>query len=93
LILVIAVIIMGWMHNTQAQSVTIDPQSIVPVPDTFDMEAPVPDVPPEMARFDGAWIGTWHDGISSWSSASHLTGMRTWFSQKRPQRSTTRFAA
>jgi len=25
------------------------------------MEMPAPDVPPEMARFYGAWVGTWHD--------------------------------
>jgi dienelactone hydrolase len=61
LILVIAVVIMSWMHNAQAQSVTVDPESIVPLPDKFDMETPAPDVPPEMARFHGAWVGTWHD--------------------------------
>jgi dienelactone hydrolase len=49
------------MHKAQAQPLTIDPESIVPLPDTFDMETPVPDVPREMARFHGAWVGTWHD--------------------------------
>src|SRR5262249_38326885 len=48
-------------NNAQAQSLTVDPESIVPLPDKFDMEVPVPDVPPEIARFQGAWIGTWHD--------------------------------
>jgi hypothetical protein len=27
------------------------------------METPAPDVPPEIARFHGAWIGTWGDDI------------------------------
>jgi dienelactone hydrolase len=49
------------MHTAQAQPLTVDPESIVPLPKTFDMEAPAPDVPPEIARFHGAWIGTWHD--------------------------------
>jgi dienelactone hydrolase len=49
------------MHNAQAQSLTVDPESIVPLPDKFDMETPAPDVPAEIARFHGAWIGTWHD--------------------------------
>jgi dienelactone hydrolase len=49
------------IHNAQAQPLTVDPESIVPLPDTFDMEAPGPDVSPEIARFHGAWIGTWHD--------------------------------
>lgn len=49
------------MHSAHAQPLTVDPESIVPLPGKFDMEAPAPDVPPEMARFSGAWIGTWHD--------------------------------
>jgi dienelactone hydrolase len=49
------------MHNALAQPLTVDPESIVPLPDKFDMETPGPDVPPEIARFHGAWIGTWHD--------------------------------
>jgi dienelactone hydrolase len=49
------------MHNAQAQPLTVDPESIVPLPDKFDIEMPAPDVPPEIARFHGAWIGTWHD--------------------------------
>jgi dienelactone hydrolase len=61
LMFVIAVIIMSWMHNAQAQSVTIDPESVVPLPDKFDMETPPPDMPPEITGFLGAWIGTWHD--------------------------------
>jgi dienelactone hydrolase len=49
------------MHDAQAQPLTVDPESIVPLPNTLDMEPPAPDVPPEIARFHGAWIGTWHD--------------------------------
>jgi hypothetical protein len=48
------------MHSAQAQPLTVDPESIVPLPDKFDMETPA-DVPPEIGRFQGAWIGTWHD--------------------------------
>src|SRR5256885_15446073 len=62
LLTVIAVILMSWMSSAQAQSLTVDPESIVPLPDKFEMEMPAPDVPPEMARFHGAWIGTWQDG-------------------------------
>jgi hypothetical protein len=49
------------MHNAQAQALTVDPETIVPLPPKFDMERPASDVPPEIARFQGAWIGTWHD--------------------------------
>ena len=56
-----SVVFLLLMHNAQAQPLTVDPESIVPLPDKFDMEAPAPDVPSEIARFQGAWIGTWHD--------------------------------
>jgi len=49
------------MHHAEAQPLTVDPESIVPLPDKFEMEMPAPDVAPEIARFQGAWIGTWHD--------------------------------
>jgi dienelactone hydrolase len=49
------------MRGAQAEPLTVDPETIVPLPDTFEMESPAPDVPPEMARFQGAWIGTWRD--------------------------------
>jgi hypothetical protein len=49
------------MQDAHAQPLTVDPESIVPLPDKFDMEMPAPDVPPQLARFQGAWIGTWHD--------------------------------
>jgi hypothetical protein len=58
-LMVIVGVSMSWMHN--AQSTTVDPESIVPLPDKFDMEMPEPDVSPDIARFQGAWIGTWHD--------------------------------
>src|ERR1700733_2679783 len=44
-----------------AEPLTVDPETIVPLPDTFDMEAPGSDVPPAIARLGGAWMGTWHD--------------------------------
>jgi hypothetical protein len=49
------------MHDAPAQPLTVDPETIVPLPGKFDMETPAPNVPPEIARFQGAWIGTWHD--------------------------------
>jgi hypothetical protein len=61
LLMVIAMVFVSWMHNAQAQPLTVDPESIVPLPDKFDMETAAPDVPPEIAYFCGAWIGTWHD--------------------------------
>src|SRR5438552_12445816 len=61
LLTVIAVIFMSSMDVAQAQPVTVDPESIVPLPDKFDIEMPAPDVPPEIARFHGAWVGTWAD--------------------------------
>jgi dienelactone hydrolase len=61
LLMVIAAVLMSWMHSAQAQPLTVDPETIVPLPNKFDMETPAPDVPPEIARFQGAWIGTWHD--------------------------------
>ncbi|MBR1298080.1 dienelactone hydrolase family protein [Bradyrhizobium sp. AUGA SZCCT0042] len=61
LLMILVAVLMNGMHGAQAQSLTVDPESIVPLPDKFDMETPAPDVPPEIARFQGAWIGTWHD--------------------------------
>jgi dienelactone hydrolase len=49
------------MISAHAQPLTVDPETIVPLPDRFEMETPAADVPPEIARFQGAWIGTWHD--------------------------------
>jgi dienelactone hydrolase len=58
---ILMMVLLMLMHNAQAQQLTVDPESIVPLPDKFDMETPAPDAPPEIARFQGAWIGTWHD--------------------------------
>ena len=33
----------------------------MPLPDKFDIVTPTPDMPPEIAGLQGAWIGTWHD--------------------------------
>src|SRR5262245_56450107 len=57
----VAMIISVLTSSLQAQPLTVDPESVVPLPDRFDMEVPASDVPPEIARFQGAWIGTWHD--------------------------------
>lgn len=51
------------MQSAPAQPLTIDPETVVPLPPRFDMEPPASDVPPEIARFQGAWIGTWSDDI------------------------------
>lgn len=49
------------MQSAQTQPLTVDPESVVPLPPRFDMEPPASDVPPEIACFQGAWIGTWQD--------------------------------
>jgi hypothetical protein len=59
--LAILSVVLLLMHAAHAPPLTVDPESIVPLPDKLDMEAPAPDVPPDIARFQGAWIGTWHD--------------------------------
>ena len=58
---VLSTVLLIVMHSALAQPITVDPESLVPLPDKFDMETPTPDVPPEIARFQGAWIGTWGD--------------------------------
>src|SRR5205823_14129153 len=58
---VVATLLLMSLHDARAQPLTVDPESIVPLPESFEMETPAPDVPPEIARFQGAWIGTWHD--------------------------------
>jgi hypothetical protein len=45
-LMVIVAVLMSWMHSAQAQPLTVDPETIVPLPDKFDMETPAPDVPP-----------------------------------------------
>lgn len=61
LLMVIVMVSMTWMQSAQGQPVTVDPEAIVPLPDKFDIEMPTPDVSPEVARFHGAWVGTWGD--------------------------------
>jgi dienelactone hydrolase len=61
LLAIFTVVLLMLPPGAQAQPLTVDPESIVPLPDKFDMETPGPDVPPEMARFQGAWVGVWHD--------------------------------
>ena len=61
LLTMIVVALMTSMRIAQAQPVTVDPESIVLLPDKFDIEMPAPDVPPGIARFHGAWVGTWAD--------------------------------
>ncbi|MET4256651.1 hypothetical protein ABIC09_001582 [Bradyrhizobium sp. S3.12.5] len=39
------------MQSALAQSLRVDPETIVPLPPGFDMEPPASDVPPEIARF------------------------------------------
>jgi hypothetical protein len=46
LLTIIVVVFMSWSPNAQAQTLTVDPESMVPLPDKFDMEPPAPDVPP-----------------------------------------------
>lgn len=55
---VLSMVFLMLMHSAHAQPLTVDPESIVLLPEKFDMVAPAPDVPPEIARFHGAWIGT-----------------------------------
>lgn len=63
LLLAIFLMLSMLTRGIQAQPLTIDPESVVPLPDKLDMATPASDVPPESARFQGAWIGTWGDDI------------------------------
>jgi hypothetical protein len=47
-------------RSATAEPLTVDPETIVPLPATFDMQSPGPDVPPEIAGVEGVGIGTWH---------------------------------
>jgi hypothetical protein len=77
------------MHNAHAQQLTVDPESIIPLSDKFDMEIPAPDVPPEITRFLGAWIGTWHDDRHILVvERVNPDGHATWFSRNRTRLST-----
>src|ERR1700689_1952544 len=58
---IFSIVFLILMRGAKAEPLTVDPETIVPLPDKFDMESPAPDMPPEIARFEGAWIGTWRD--------------------------------
>jgi dienelactone hydrolase len=58
---ILSMVLLMLTGNALAQPLTVDPETIVPLPDKLDMERPSADVAPEIARFQGAWIGTWHD--------------------------------
>lgn len=45
LVIVVSMLVSILMLNAEAQPITVDPESIVPLPDTFDMEMPGPDGP------------------------------------------------
>ena len=64
LTIVHAVLVMV-MIGAHVQPLTVDPETIVPLPDRLEMETPAADVPPEIARFQGAWIGTWYDDVKT----------------------------
>jgi dienelactone hydrolase len=63
LITIIAMASMSWAHDARAQSVANDPEAIVPLPDKLEVTAPAANVPAEVARFHGAWVGTWGDEV------------------------------
>jgi dienelactone hydrolase len=58
---IIQAVLVMLMTGVQAQPLTVDPESVVPLPQKLEMQTPAADVPLEIARFQGAWIGTWHD--------------------------------
>src|SRR5881394_3147712 len=60
-LIAIALLLLTRLPTTHAQPLTLDPESLVPLPPTFDLQQPSPTVPLDLARFQGAWIGTWHD--------------------------------
>ena len=45
LLVIFSTLLLILMHDAQAQPLTVDPESIVPLPDKFEMQAPAPDVP------------------------------------------------
>jgi hypothetical protein len=50
---ILSMVVLMLMPSGQAGPLTVDPETIVPLPDNFDMESPGPSVPPEIARFQG----------------------------------------
>ncbi len=63
LLMIVQTIWVMLMTGAQTQPLTVDPESVVPLPDKFEMVTPAADVPPALARFQGAWIGTWYDDV------------------------------
>jgi hypothetical protein len=59
------------MIGTHAQPLTVDPETIIPLPDRLEMETPAADAPPEIARFQarGSGLGMTTSGRSWWLSA------------------------
>jgi dienelactone hydrolase len=47
----------------QVNPAGLDPESLVPLPTQLEMKPPPADVPSSLARFHGAWVGTWGDDL------------------------------
>ena len=68
-LMVMVVVLVGWTSNARAQSLTGDPESIVPLPDAFNLEIRHLMCRPRWPAFTehGSGPGT-TTGISLWSS-------------------------
>lgn len=55
------VMVLAGAGTALAQPARTDPESVVPLPAAFETTPPGGDVPAELARFQGAWVGTWED--------------------------------
>jgi dienelactone hydrolase len=55
------VMVLGLAGPAWGQAAPSDPESVVALPPSFEITSPGPDVPAELARFQGAWVGTWED--------------------------------
>ena len=47
----------------QVNPAGLDPESLVPLPTQLEIKPPAADVPSPIARFHGAWVGTWGDDL------------------------------
>lgn len=47
----------------QVNPAGLDPESLVPLPTQLEIKPPAEDVPSPIARFHGAWVGTWGDDL------------------------------
>jgi dienelactone hydrolase len=63
LLMMMAMVFVGWMHNAEAQPLTVDPESLVPLPDKFDSGMPAADGRADVifAHGDSAWHGTYRE--------------------------------